>query len=180
MMRVSLINLGDGGRALYDSKGKIVSIPIGEIVSADLDEQTLKRLSKFKSSDTLFVAPEGKITPPMALRAALDLMKVVDDDPYESILQRYFEIVHPRSSMDIRPSRGQVKLGLRGVISDHLERVMAHGGDTPVQVQVQVPVKDDVGEDTLKREEKEMEDRQRSHREAASRVKEQVRRHKRR
>jgi len=122
-MRVSLINLGDADRGLHDINNRFVSVPIGEIVSADLSDKTLKNLTKFQKTDTLLVGPPGTFSPPVRLRVVLELLKVIDTEPYEVLLRQFLEVCTPRSSMDIRPNRGQMRAALRGVVENYLREV---------------------------------------------------------
>ena len=167
-MRVSLINLGDGSRCLYDINNRIVSIPIGEIVSADVSEQTLKNLTKFQKTDTLLVGPEGAFTPPVRLRAILELLKIIDDEPYGSLVRQFLEIHSPRSSLDIRPNRGQMRTILRGIVENYLQQMQADPTKRPEITT------DDVGADELEAEQRAVEQQKA---EAARRAREQVRRH---
>lgn len=144
-MRVSLINLGDGARAVYDIKNRFVSVPVGEIVSADLSDTTLKNIVKFQKTDTLLVGPEGSIAPPVRLRAALDILKVIETEPYDRLLVMFFDLVHPRSGADLRPNRGLMRAKVRGVIEEHLRAVQGRSDEKPM-------THDDVGADELEKD----------------------------
>lgn len=122
-MRVSIINLGDSNRGLYDINNRFVSVPIGEIVSADLSDKTLRNLTKFQKTDTLLVGPVGTFRPPVKLRSVLELLKIIDDEPYESLLRQFLEIHSPRSSIELRPNRGQMRVALRGLVEQHLRSI---------------------------------------------------------
>lgn len=125
-MRMSLINLGDGTRCLHDAKNRIVSIGVGEIVTADLSDATINLIKKFQKTDTLLMAPEGAIVPPIRLRAILEILRDVDSDPYDRLLRRFFE-VSPPSGGGERPSRIAIRAACRGLVEAHLARVMGKG-----------------------------------------------------
>lgn len=145
-MRVSLINLGDGARGLYDVNNRYFQVGVGEIVSADLAEVTLKNIQRFQKTDTLLVGPEGAIAPPVKLREALDILKSLDDEPYDKLIARYLQLHRPRSGTDLRPTRGQMRAQVRRIIEDHLQRVQADSTDQKPMTQ------DDVGADELNKE----------------------------
>lgn len=120
-MRVSLINVGDGGRCLYDINNRVITVATGEIVGADLSETVVKRIQKFHRVDSLLVGPEGSITPPAKLKTALDILKAVDYAPYDDLL-RSFRTIVPATDGGQRPNRTQIRKGCRGVIEGYLLR----------------------------------------------------------
>jgi hypothetical protein len=123
-MRVSLINLGDGARCVYDAAGRIVSVGVGEIVDADLSDATVALIKKFRKTDTLLVAPEGMIDPPVKLKSTLEILSIVDDEPYDQLLRKFFQVI-PQESGGSRPTRTQMRLACKGLIEAHLSRAPA-------------------------------------------------------
>lgn len=122
-MRVSLINLGDGARCLFDARSRAVTIGVGEIVDADLTDATIARIRKFHSTDTLLVGPEGSIKPPVHLRSVMDILKNVDVEPYDELLSKFWKVV-PRVDGATRPTRMFIRKSCQGLVQAHINQVV--------------------------------------------------------
>lgn len=123
-MLVSLINLGDGDRCVFDVRNRVIVIGVGEIVLADLSDSTVSNIRKFYKTDTLLVGPEGGggIHPPASLLSVMDVLKRVDDEPYDDLLRRFWGVSPPERGIGLRPTREQIRRACRGLVQGHLQR----------------------------------------------------------
>jgi len=119
-MRVSLINLGDAPRVLYDRRQLPVFIGIGKIVDADMGPHALASIEKFKATETLVVAPIGEGVIPPELRAIVDLLAVIEFEEYDKLLRRMFEITPVADQTRMRPTRASMRVQLRALIEDYI------------------------------------------------------------
>jgi hypothetical protein len=122
-MRVSLTNLGENPRVLYDQRNAPVLIGIGKSVDADISESVLEGLEKFKETETLIIAEPGEGKVPDELRRIVDLLSVIDFERYDVLLRQMHTISAPDSNLEIRPTRAAMRLRLRTMIDDYIAKL---------------------------------------------------------
>jgi hypothetical protein len=141
MMRVGLLNLGDGNRLFYNKIGRAVLVPVGKMVTADLDDHTLQGLKYPLRPETILVCePEAPI--PDEMQKVIDLLALLEFESHEILTRRFQEIAPPNNLVDLRPSRAQIRVALRTMVEDYIQ----------AQISGEKIIRDDVDPDVLEEE----------------------------
>lgn len=122
MMRVGLMNLGDGPRVFHNKINRAVLVPVGRVVAADLDERAVHALKFPTRPETVLVCePEEVIPDEMA--KVIELMSIIEFETHELALRKFHEIV-PADNVAFadnrRPSRMQMRQYLRTMVEDYV------------------------------------------------------------
>jgi hypothetical protein len=111
-MQVDLINLGDSTRVLYDRRQIPVVIGVGKVVSADMSPVALDAITRHADSETLVVTTAGDGRIPEELKAAVDMLAIIDFEEYNALLRRFNLIIDLDDQTKMRPNRQQMRVAL--------------------------------------------------------------------
>ena len=141
MMRVGLLNLGDGNRLFYNKIGRAVLVPVGKMVTTDLDDHTLQGLKYPLRPETILVCePEAPI--PDEMQKVIDLLALLEFESHEVLTRRFQEIAPPNNLIEFRPSRAQIRVALRTMVEDFIQ----------AQISGEKIIRDDVDPEVLQDE----------------------------
>jgi hypothetical protein len=119
-MIITLRNVGDAMRVVYDRQGKIVSIPIGQDRRIDLNEPVIERMRSAQSKgDSLRIltvtgadASTLKLSEPLEPKSSLDALVLAESMDYFTLLATVERLV-PSHGLGLRPKREQMLKTLR-------------------------------------------------------------------
>lgn len=110
-MHAVLMNFGDNTRVVYDTSNKPFAIDIGQIVEAEIQEVHFHMIRRAVGTDTLMIVPkDAKISP--KLQAIMDMLKSIETDPYDVVLQKFNEVGAEKRDEDhvpLKPTRSNMR-----------------------------------------------------------------------
>lgn len=112
-MQAYLMNFGANTRVVNDSKNMPISIGIGELKECDIHDVHFHMIRRGVAKETLLVVPK-ELKRTERLNAIMDLIKVIETDPQETVTQMFHEIVPANETGNLvtRPTRGQMRAAL--------------------------------------------------------------------
>jgi hypothetical protein len=113
MSQVKLVNIGSAPRIVTGLRGVAVSVGVGEIKSADLDDLTVSRLKRNAAKETLLIIDaDAKL--PHRLTRSLELLKDFAKTPYDDLLKAAKAILGVDIT-GVRPTKPSLRLMLSEV-----------------------------------------------------------------
>lgn len=110
-MQALLLNFGDNTRVVCDTKNNPLVIDIGRVVDADIHDLHFNMIRRAIKTDTLMVIPKGtRISE--KLNSIIDVLRAVADEPYDTLLQRFNEVVPYDEDNGQRPTRDRIRMAL--------------------------------------------------------------------
>lgn len=121
-MQATLMNFGANTRVVNDSSNMPVSIGIGELKECDIHDVHFAMIRRGVGTETLLAVPKDAKRSERLI-AIMDILKVIETDPLEEIIQKFHEIVpaDETGSFVARPTRGQ----MRAALMHHARREVA-------------------------------------------------------
>jgi hypothetical protein len=107
------MNFGGQTRVVNDTANVPVSIGIGNIVECDIHDVHFHMIRRAVASETLLVVPKD-IRMTAKLTALMRLLRDINIDQYDELLQRFFEVLPPPGLEEgqYRPSREMIRQAL--------------------------------------------------------------------
>lgn len=107
-MQAMLLNFGDATRVVCDMNNNPLVINVGQVVDADVHDAHFYMIKRGIKTDTLMIVPnECSISD--KLRGCIDVIKILDDEPYSTLLQRFNEVVPYDEENTRRPTRNKMR-----------------------------------------------------------------------
>jgi hypothetical protein len=113
MMQATLLNFGGNTRVVNDNENKPVPIGIGAIVECNIHDVHFHMIRRAVANETLMVIPhDARLTP--KLSGIMELLRGIETEPYEELLQRFFEVLPPPGLEEgaYRPDRSMIRHAL--------------------------------------------------------------------
>lgn len=109
---ITLMNLGDAARIIYNSSGRPVNIGIGQTVKLTVNRATYARVTKHIASDTLLLLPDDT-HPDARITELVGLLKDFDRRDYDDTLLVLNSLIgiDPHNP---RPSKSELRTIIRG------------------------------------------------------------------
>jgi hypothetical protein len=113
-MQATLLNFGDCTRVVCDTMNRPLAINIGEVVDMDIHEAHFHVIKRGVGTDSLMIVPKD-VRVSDKLQSIIDVLKAIETEPYDALLQRYNEVAPYMEDADhaMRPSRDNMRVTLR-------------------------------------------------------------------
>lgn len=125
---LTLMNLGDGPRIIYNSKMQSVNFAVGQTRTITMNEPTYKRFMKHIGSDNMLILPDGSNSDPRVMEL-VGLLQGFDRREYDEVLTLVENLIG-RDPGNPRPSKSEMRAIVKSRLHEIQLMVNASGVDS--------------------------------------------------
>jgi hypothetical protein len=147
-MRVSLMNLGDGPRVFHNRLNRAVVIPVGRVVTIDMNAREIQDLQFPRRPESVLIGEPDVTEIPESMQKVVHLLSIIEFEENIKIIRLFHEISPPSNLTHLRPSRMQIRGILQTMVEDFVTAELAKQRGEPKTT----VVRDDEDPELLERE----------------------------